>query len=80
MVQAIVNLGNHEDRIVTIVKGKFGLHNKSDAINLIIDKYEEECLEPELRPEYREELEKADKGKSKKFSSIADLRQEIENV
>lgn len=80
MVKAVVNLGDHEDRIVSIVKGKFGLHNKSDAINLIIDRYEEECMAPELRPEYREELEEADRGRSKKFTSIADLRREIENV
>lgn len=80
MVQAIVNLGENEDRVLTIVKGKFGLKNKSDAVNLIIDKFEEELLEPELRPEYKEELLKVDKGKFKRFASIDDLRKEIENV
>ena len=80
MVQAIVNLGEHEDRILTIVKGKFGLKNKSEAVNLIIDKFEEECLEPELRPEYKEELQKIEEGKFKEFSSIEALRTEIENI
>jgi len=80
MVQAIVDLGEEENRILTIVKGKFGLKNKSEAVNLIIEKYENELLEPELRPEYREELLKTDKGKFKRFSSIEDLRKEIENV
>ena len=80
MVQAIVNLGEHEDRVLTIVKGKFGLKNKSDAINLVIEKFEQELLEPRLRPEYKEELLKIDKGKFKRFSSIEDLRREIENV
>ena len=56
MVQAIVNLGDHENRVLTIVKGKFGLKNKSDAVNLIIGKFEQELLEPELRPEYKQEL------------------------
>jgi hypothetical protein len=80
MVQAIVNLGEREDRVLTIVKGKFGLRNKSEAVNLVIGKYEKELLEPKLRPEYKEELLKIDRGKFKKFSSIEDLRREIEHV
>ncbi|MBN1376889.1 DUF2683 family protein [Candidatus Woesearchaeota archaeon] len=80
MVQAIVNLGEREDRLLTIVKGKFGLKNKSEAVNFVIDQYGDELLEPELRPEYKEELLKIDKGKFKRFNSINDLRKEIENV
>lgn len=80
MVQAIITLGEREDRVLTIVKGKYGLKNKSDAINLVINKFELEHLEPRLRPEYREELLKIDKGKFKRFSSVVDLRKEIERV
>tara|TARA_Y100000310_G_scaffold326243_1_gene390871 strand:- start:189 stop:431 length:243 start_codon:yes stop_codon:yes gene_type:complete len=80
MVQAIVDLGENEDRVLTIVKGKYGLKNKSEAINLVIEKFEEQILEPELRPEYKEELSNVDKGKFKEFSNIEDLRKEIENV
>ena len=80
MVQAMVNLGEHEDRILTIIKGKFGLKNKSDAINLVIEKFEEQLLEPQLRPEYKDKLLAIDKGKFKRFSSIKDLRKEIENA
>jgi hypothetical protein len=80
MVQAIVNLGENEDRVLSIVKGKFGLKNKSEAVNLVIDKFEEALLEPNLRPEYKEELLKVDNGKFKSFSSIEELRREIENV
>jgi len=61
MVQAIVNLNEHENRVLNIVKGKFGLKNKSEAINLIIKKYEEELLEPELRPEYIEKIREREK-------------------
>ena len=52
MVQAIITLNEHENRVLNIIKGKFGLKNKSEAINLIIKEYEKELLEPELRPEY----------------------------
>lgn len=80
MVQAIINLNENEDRVLNIVKGKFGLRNKSEAVTLVIEKFEENFLEPELRPEYKEELMKIDRGKFKKFSSVKELRQEIENV
>ena len=63
MVQAIINVGNHEDRVLTIVKGKYGLRNKSDAVNFVINKFEEELLEPQLRPEYKVKLAKIMKGK-----------------
>jgi hypothetical protein len=80
MVQAIITLGERENRLLTIVRGKFGLKNKSDAVNFVIEQYGNELLEPELRPEYKEELLKIDKGKFKKFTNIDDLRKEIENV
>lgn len=63
MVQAIINLKERQDRVLNIVKGKYGLKNKSEAVNLVIDKFEEEFLEPELRPEYVKKLQKIRKGK-----------------
>ena len=81
MVQAVINIGEHEDRVLNIVKGKFGLKNKSETINLIIDEYEKEFLEPELRPDYRTKIEEIKKkGKFEEFSSVDELRASIENV
>lgn len=80
MVQAMITLTEHEDRILNIVKGKFGVKNKSEAIAVVLQKYEEEVLEPELKPEYEEELLKIHKGKFRKFSSIAEMRRHFENV
>ena len=74
MAQAIVNIGEYEDRVLTIVKGKFGFKNKSDAVNFVISRFDEELLEPELRPEYVKKLEKIRKGKYIKLNSIDELR------
>ena len=74
MVQNIINLGNKEDRILNIVKAKYGLKNKSQAVALITQIYEDSFLEPELRPEYIKKLEKIRKGKYLKFNSIDELR------
>ena len=41
MVQAVVNIGEYEDRVLTILKGKFGFKNKSEAVNFVIDRYKE---------------------------------------
>ena len=78
MVQALVTLNEHEDRVLNIVKGKFGLKNKSEAINLVIERFEEELLEPELRPEFIKKLKKIEKEKSVPFRSISELRKLIE--
>ncbi|MBW3020653.1 DUF2683 family protein [Candidatus Woesearchaeota archaeon] len=78
MVQAIINLGEYEDRVLTIVKGKFGLKNKSEAVNFIIDRFEEEFLEPALKPEFVKKMKKISKGKFHSFEDIGDLRKQIE--
>ena len=80
MVQAIITLGEHEDRVLTIVKGKYGLKNKSQAINLVIEMFEEQLLEPQLRPEYIKELKRIDKQKGIPFKSVAELRKHIEKA
>ncbi len=80
MTQAIVNLGDNEDRVLNIVKGKYGFRNKSDAVNFVIAKFEEQMLEPELRPEYNEKLGRILKQKGTKFKSIEALRKHIENA
>lgn len=79
MVQAVVTLGEYEDRVLTIVKGKFGFKNKSEAVNFVIDRYEEECLEPHLKPEYDKKLKKIQKEKSIQFNNIEELKKLIKD-
>ena len=73
MVQSIIDIGENEDRIINIVKAKYGLKNKSQAIAVITKAYEDSFLEPELRPEYVEKLQKIRKGKYIKYNSVDDL-------
>jgi hypothetical protein len=63
MVQAIIDIQDHTNRILNIVKAKFGLKDKSQAIDIMAEQYEERVLEPELRPEYEKKLLKIIKGK-----------------
>jgi hypothetical protein len=75
MVQAIVDLEERNARVVDIVKGKFGLRNKSQAVNKIIEQYEKQFLEPQVRPEFRQELmNSAKQGGYLHFEDADELR------
>lgn len=63
MVQAIIDINEHTNRVLNIIKAKFGLKDKSKAIDVMAEQYEESILEPELRPEYRTKLAKIMKSK-----------------
>ena len=63
MVQAMVNISEEANRVLNIVKAQYGLKDKSQAINVVVDVYEKQLLEPELRPEYKQKLERIIKGK-----------------
>jgi len=63
MVQAMINITKHANQVLNIVKAKYGLKDKSEAINIVVTEYEESFLEPQLRPEYKEKLTKIMKGK-----------------
>ena len=64
MVQAIINIDEKTNRILNILKAKYGLKDKSEAIDVMAQQYEEEILEPELRPEFIKKMKKRQKEKS----------------
>jgi hypothetical protein len=71
MVKSLVNLTSYEDAVVNIVKAKYGFKNKNDAIRYIIQEFENEFLEPELKPEFIKEM----KTRSKEpIVKVKDLR------
>lgn len=78
MIQSIISLSENEDRILNIVKAKFGLKNKSQAMELIVKAYAGSFLEPELKPEYVEKLKKIKNEKGISFKNISELRKIIE--
>ena len=51
MIKALVKFNEDEDQLLNIVKAKYRLRNKNDALSLVLKKYKEIELEPELRPE-----------------------------
>lgn len=74
MVKSLIDLDERESRIINIVKAKFGLKDKSQALSVIIKRYEECELEPELRPEFVKEVEET--LKKGKFVKVKDFAKE----
>ncbi len=77
MVQAVINIGERANRVLNVIKAKYALKDKSEAITLVVSTYEENFLEPELRPAYIEKLNKIRKGKYTTYDSIAELKKTI---
>lgn len=78
MVKAIIDITEEANRVLNILKAKYGLKDKSHAINIMAEKYEEELLEPQLRPEYIRKAEKIMKQKAIRVNTIANLRKRYE--
>jgi len=78
MVQAIININEHTNRILNIIKAKYGLKDKSSAIDLMATQYEEEILEPELKPEYVEKARKIMRQKPVDVGSVENLRTRLD--
>jgi len=57
----MINISEQANQILNIVKAKYNLNDKSEAIELVMKEYGKELLEPELRPEYVEKLKRIQK-------------------
>ncbi len=55
----------------TYVKAKYGLKDKSQAINLMAQQFEACVMEPELRPEFIESLKASESEKTVKVKDFA---------
>ena len=64
MVKAMVDIDEHANRILNIIKAKYDLKDKSQAINIMAIRFEEEILEPELKPEFARKLREREKEKA----------------
>jgi hypothetical protein len=78
MTSAIVNLTEENNWLLNVIKARFSLGNKSDAVNFILKRFGKEALKEEVRPEYLKKLARIEKGKGKSFASVAEMIKEYE--
>jgi len=81
MVQAMIKIDERTNRLLNIIKAKYALKDKSEAIEIMASQYEEKILEKSLKPEYAEKLKNIDKkSKFKSYSTVSGLRKGIETT
>lgn len=73
MPKAVVDLSEHANRIVNVVKARDGLRGKNEAIEAIVAAYEERILDPALRPEFVESLQRVRRGPFRRIRTPAEL-------
>lgn len=71
MVKAIVKIDERTNRVLNILKAKYGLTDKSQAINLMAQQFEAEVMEPELKPEFIRSLKASEKEKTIRVKNFA---------
>ena len=72
MVQALVELDKNTNRVLNIVKAKYGLRDKGEAIRYVVTEYVEFEDEPELRPEFVEKIARIEQQKSIRVKDFAE--------
>lgn len=73
MPKAVVELSEHANRVVNVVKARDGLRGKSEAIESIVSAYEQQILDPALRPEFVREIQRIRRGRYRAVESLDDL-------
>jgi hypothetical protein len=74
MVQAMVNISENANQILNIVKARYNLKDKSEAIEKVVIDYGGNILEPELRPEFIQSMVQISKEKTIKVGTLENFK------
>jgi hypothetical protein len=70
MVMGMIDISPEANQVLNIVKAKYGLNDKSEAIEQVVKQYREQILEPELRPEFVNKMMKRQKEDTVKIKNF----------
>ncbi len=73
MPKAVIDLSEHANRIVNVVKARDGMKSKSAAIEHIVEQYEEFILDPAMKPGFVAALERIREGAFEDVDDLGDL-------
>ncbi|MCL5011279.1 MAG: DUF2683 family protein [Candidatus Marsarchaeota archaeon] len=66
-----MSIDENTNRVLNVVKAKYGLRDKGQAIQVVVEKYIEEENEPELRLEFIKKMKQIEKQKSVRVKDFA---------
>ena len=78
MVKAFIDIDKDTNRVLNVVKARFDLRDKSQAIQVMAEQYEEEFLGADLNPKFIEKASKIRKQKPIKIGDLSDFRKKYE--
>ena len=70
MVQAMIQISDEANQILNIVKARYGLKDKSDAIEKVVIEFGGDFLEPQLRTEFIQKMKERQKEKTLKVKDF----------
>ncbi len=80
MISARVELENYSNKVLGIIKIKFGLRNKSEALNKFIELYGEKIMEKEASEEYIKKVIDVVKKHLEKYGNKKMTLQELDKL
>ena len=79
-VSARVELGNYANRVLGMIKIKYGLKDKSEALNKFIELYGDEVIDRETNEEYIKKVIELTKKHYDKYKNKKMTLQELDNL
>jgi hypothetical protein len=73
-IQAMIEIPEEVNQILNIVKARYNLKDKSEAITKVVTDYGIELLEPELRPDFIEKMKKIGNEKAITIGGIEEFK------
>jgi hypothetical protein len=73
MPKAVIDLSEHANRIVNVVKARDGMKSKSEALERIVEDYEEYILDPAMKPDFQVDLQRIKQGQFEDVEDLGDL-------
>ncbi len=80
VVSARVELNDYTNRVIGIIKLKFGLKDKSEALNKFIELYGDDIMEKEATEEYLKKIISITKRHLEKHKDKKMTLQELDNL
>lgn len=80
MVLARMQLNDYTNKVLNIVKIKFDLKDKSEALNKFVEEYGNDILDREVKEEYVKEILSIDNNHMKKYGCKSMKEQELDEI
>ncbi len=80
MVYARITLNEYANRVLNVIKAKFDLRDKSEALNKFIDMFGEEVVEKEAKDEYLKKIIGVEKKHLQKYGRRKMTMQELDKI